>query len=138
VTVNLTCQVSPVVNPPATCSLNPSMVANGSGTPTLTVVTVAPHAQLKSGLKGTLYAIFLPIGMTLLAVKFRSRRKQILCSCLLCLSLAGLVVLTACGGSSSSPGAGGQPGTPPGTYTVTVSATSGSLAHSIPVTLMVR
>ncbi len=137
-TVNLTCQVSPVVSPPATCSLNPSMVANGSGTPTLTVVTVAPRAQLTSGLKGTLYAIFLPIGMTLLAARFSSRRKKILGSCLLCLSLAGLVALTACGGSSSSPGGGGQPGTPSGTYTATVSATSGSLTHSIPVTLIVH
>ena len=38
-----------------------------------------------------------------------------------CLVFSGLIFLAACGGSSSGRGgSGGQPGTPAGTYTITI------------------
>jgi hypothetical protein len=77
------------------------------------------------------YAMLLPLGgMTLLGAGFTSRRKRLLGILLLCMVLAGLVFMAACGGSSSSSGGGGGTGgTPAGTYTVTVTGTSGSLAQ---------
>jgi len=45
----------------------------------------------------------------------------------------------ACGGRSASPGQPGHfTGTPAGTYTITVSATSGSITRTLNVTLVVN
>jgi hypothetical protein len=56
-----------------------------------------------------------------------------------CLVFSGLIFLAACGGSSSGRGgSGGQPGTPAGTYTITITATSESLTHAATVSLTVR
>jgi hypothetical protein len=84
--------------------------------------------------------MWLPIGGLMLIGKgFRWRSKKLLSVFLLCLMLSGLVFLAACGGSSSSGGGGGgHPGTTAGTYTVTVTATSGALAHTTTATVTVQ
>ncbi len=70
------------------------------------------------------FAMFLPIGgMALLSFGFAGpRRKKLFSTLLFCLALGALFLLPACGGSSSK--TGGNPGTPAGTYTITVSGTA--------------
>ena len=138
--VSLTCSIAPAANRGPTCSFNPSSVAGGSGTSTLTVnTTPATSASVGPRWRGVFYAMWLPIsGLALLGTGFTSRRKKLLGLLLLCLLISGLIFLGACGGGSPSGGGNGQPGTPAGNYAVTVSATSGSLTHTVPVTVAVH
>ena len=130
-TVNLTCAVTPAAALPPRCSLSSATVSGGSGTPTLTVSTVASAAAVRpNGAVRMYYALLLPLcGLTLLGAKFRSRSRNALGWLLVCLMFSGLVWLAACGGGSSSSSGGGG-GTTAGNYTVTVTATSGALLQT--------
>lgn len=136
--VALTCSIAPVVTRPPVCSLNPTSVAAGSGTSTLTVsTTAATTASLAPG-RSSFYAMWLPIGgLALLGTGLTSRRRKLLGLLLLGLVFTGLIFMAACGGTSSG-GGGGHPGTPAGTYTVTVTGTAGSLVQTAPVTVVVQ
>ena len=140
--VSLTCSVAPTVTRVPTCSFNPASVAGGAGTSTLTVATTAATtASLRPQSSGAFYAMWLPVGgLALLGAGFTSRKKKLWSLLLGGLLFSGLVFLAACGGSSSSGGGGGggHAGTPAGTYTITVTGTSGSLTHNTTVSLVVQ
>ena len=122
----------------ATCAFQPSTIANGAGTSALVIQTSAPeavsslepglfHGFKRSGAAGVLACVvflFLP----------RRRRHWWLIAVL---ALWAASAVTACGGPGTLTG-----GTPPGTYTITVTAeatNSGQqLAHSSTVTLTVK
>jgi hypothetical protein len=146
-TVALSCSVSPASAPAPTCSFNPAKVAvtgSGSATSTLTVSTTGPTAVLvrpslrRGGLP--IYAMVFPmIGLALVGIGFApgfEKARQLLGFAICCLLVGGLVFLVACGsGSSSSHGSGG---TPAGSYTVNITASSGSTQHTTSAMLTVQ
>ena len=143
-TVSLSCSaIAPSVTPLPSCSFNPSSVANGSGTATLTVSTTAPHAL--SGMSSSLqrprgFGWLVASGSALVGVFFlgvpspRRRRVAGLGLMVLVLFAAGM----GCGGGSASGGKAG--GTPVGSYTMSVTATSASpqLSHTATVVITVQ
>jgi hypothetical protein len=130
--VSLACSSITGGGTPAPTCLFSSTSVPGSGTSTLTITTTAnTKASLAPHSTGILYALLLPIsGITLLGAGLSSRRKKLLGVLLLCMVIAGIVFMSACGGGNSGGGGGGGGGTPAGTYTITVTGTSGSLTHN--------
>ncbi|MGE5324588.1 MAG: Ig-like domain repeat protein, partial [Actinomycetota bacterium] len=129
----------------ANCSFSPgSVTPNGSAaTTTLTITTSAGGlGAFAVPYRGAPYrdSPWLPVSVAMLLVagmvvvgSGRKRRWQPLCLMLLtCAVLSGLV---ACGGSSTPPP---PPATPAGTFTITVTATSGSTSHQSAITLTVK
>jgi len=129
--VTLSCSISPVVtgtNAP-TCSLgstSPVSVTNGAATATLTFTTVGTSAAMFRP-SGMFYAVFLPIwGLALLGLcvgSGRSRGKMLVSFPALWVLLAGVLVISSCGGGQ---GSRGNSGTPVGNYTVTITGTDAS------------
>jgi hypothetical protein len=132
--VTLACTVAPTPSKAPTCSLSPSPVtpaANSTVTSTLTVSTTAASALLEHPAdrrsSRMFYAMILPIfGITLLGAGMGSagsRRRKLLSFLMLGMVFAGLLLMPACGGGSST--GGGNTGTPAGTYTITVTGNGG-------------
>ena len=139
-TVTVSCSIITTASPAPTCSLNPASIAVGAPvTSTLTVRTTAAHASAAPS-RSIYYATWVPLGvLALLGTGLTSRRKKLLGLLLFCLVFSSLLFFASCGGGSSSTGGGGgTPGTPPGTYNITVTATAGALQHSATVTLTVQ
>ena len=139
-TVALTCAIAPTAaNDPATCSLSsPSVSITGTTaqTSTLTISTTAATA-MNQPLK-----LFWPStgGAVLAALCFflvpRRRRNWLAMLGLLLLFVSGAAI--GCGGSNSIGTSPSNPGTTAGTYTVTVTGTSGNITQTTPVTLTVN
>jgi len=117
----------------ATCSFSPASV-KGSGKTTITVSTTAPHSTAlqhfgiwASG--GGLFA-----GMVLLRVPVHSKRRRLFGL----LTIACLATFVGCGGGGGGGSRQPIPGTPPGTYNITVTATSSGLSHTTSFTLTVQ
>ena len=121
------------------CSFSPSSIAAGetSGTVTLTISTMAniecaTTAQSRTPLEAPLLPVF-AIALIPIASNRRRRALQLL------LAFALLAAVSACGGGGSN-GSKCTPviNTQPGTYTVEVTASSGSVSHARSVTLVVQ
>jgi hypothetical protein len=122
----------------STCSISPNP-ATGSGAVSVMIATTAPHAAVRvgksSGLDGFPFSLLPFAAILILGAPRRARRRIRLCGMGLLVTL-----LLGCGGSSSGGGGGGNtdPGTPAGSYSITVTGTSGSYTHSTNFTLVVQ
>ena len=118
------------------CSFNPGSLT-GSGQTTLTVLTTAPRSAALRGFErwttgfGLVFA-----GVVLLGVPPKRRRLGAMLSLAVC---AFVLTSVSCGGSNNGGGGGvGDPGTPPGSSIVTVTATTATgLSHPVTFTLNV-
>ncbi len=146
--VDLKCAVTTSItnpNAPPTCSIPSSVTLTGSGsqTATLTVTTTAPTTSMnqhKSPLwpatgGGAMFA-------ALLFFWIPKKRRSWLAMVVLLVFFVSMAGMACGGGGGSSSGGGGgtttTPGTTAGSYTVTVTGTSGSLSHTTTVSLTVK
>jgi len=137
-TVKLDCNISPPVTPAPTCSLSTSSVGIGAGASQTVTVTVGTTAPVTTG---TMSEIGFPLGWLPLAwtgmlisvdLLTRNRKRLPILAVLALASCAG------CGGGGGSSSSRTTPGTPAGTYTATITATSGSSSYKTSLTVIVQ
>ncbi|HVI06756.1 MAG TPA: FG-GAP-like repeat-containing protein [Candidatus Binatia bacterium] len=139
--VSLTCAASPAVTPAVTCSLGSITSGQGVGSATLTVSTTGPHSALVPGQERTgrllMYALLLP-GLFLCGAGInKPNRRKFLAFAFVCLILTGCMFQAACSSGSSST-TNNSPGTPAGTYTVTVTGNASGVQQTTSVSLTVQ
>lgn len=122
----------------ATATFSPSTIQPGAGPTNVTLTIAVPSTATLKPAPNPFGRESLPIalGLILLPIAAKSRKRSQLWLRLVTLAVAGLTVaggVVACGGGGSSSS------TPtPQTYTLTVTATSGSLTQSTTLTLTVK
>ena len=139
--VKLACSVSPVVTPAVTCSSGTISVTGGTGSATLTVGTTAPRTTLASAAErgsSKLLALALLIpGLFLCGAGWnKPNRRRLLAFGVVFLVLTGCMFESACAGASQSVTT--TPGTPAGTYTVTVTGSASGISQTTSVALTVQ
>ena len=126
-----------------TCAFTNNPVPNltaGAQSSVLNVNTTArpPTTAAKSRSGGLSYATWLPIAaIALLGLKVGGSRKRLILTTGMLIGFFALILFQAgCGGSSTTPAA--TTGTPAGTYSVTVTGTSGSASRTTTLQLVVQ
>ncbi len=123
--------------PLSTCSLSPAQVSKGSSQKTQVTFTITTSAPVIAtvppahALRPLIYVLWLclPGLIVVFSEARKSRGKRFAFFFLLAVAVPGLWLEIACSSGLQGNGTGGngQAGTPPGTYTMTVSATVSSL-----------
>jgi photosystem II stability/assembly factor-like uncharacterized protein len=130
----------------STCSFSPASVTPGSNSASvsLTIATTARSSAMllpytpQSIPHFAFFAIALAAGLSL-ALSPQERRKQFAALFFLLIALQFAAMLVACnGGSAGPPPPPPQGGTPSGTYTITVTGTSGTAQRTVQLTLVVQ
>lgn len=123
------------------CTFTPAQVTPGAtgATSNLSIATTARTlALLRSRSSAPFYALFLPcFGLVFLGGGQKRRVRAVVLGMVMFLCI---LFMNACGGGGGASGNQGktQTGTPAGTYTIVVSAQSGSITHTINVNLTVQ
>lgn len=136
-TISFACSGLPAQS---SCSFNPAtLTPSGSATSTtLTIATTSRTTASARTVNGPAMAALTGIGflgIVFLGVPTRRRRSLRLAGMLL-LAFGMVIGIASCGGGSKPPTT--VSGTPPGTFSVTVTATSGTTTHSSVITLTVQ
>jgi len=115
----------------STCTFTPPNATPG-GAQVDVAMKVSTTAAVTSGAGMATFGMWLTFGGFGLVLAggagTRKRTRKVLAGLVLCLLLPLLLAITSCGGGGSSHTT--TPGTPPGTYNVTMKATSGPTSHS--------
>jgi hypothetical protein len=131
----------------STSTFNPASIAAGAGATDVTLQVKVPSsaAALPGNSPFGMRALPIALGLVLLPwlLPLRRRARNLLLTVVLAvLGLASLGLMNGCGGGSSGTsgggGGGGGGGSQPQNYTLTVSATSGSLSKTTTLTLTVK
>ncbi len=148
--VALTCTGAPAL---AACAVSPTSVTpNGSGPSAVTVTVTTTAASLLAPAPPASRPPALPFDWELLAAALalllatatrrrEARQRSLPRRARLAALLLAAVALAACGGGGSGGGGGGaksSPGTPSGSYTLTVKGSAGSVSHSTTLKLTVN
>ncbi len=141
-TISLACSGLPSE---AACQFSPaSITANGTlttSTSTITVTTTAATAMLQPSLRPRLGNWLAAGSFVLFSAMLMGAPRRKRSPFFLLIVVALLVLLPACGGGGSHPATTTpppNPGTPAGTYNITVSATSGSTSSTTGFTLILQ
>jgi hypothetical protein len=126
--------------PYAVCSFNPlseTVNAGASGNVTVEITTKSVSAMVtRPGGWSGMGAISLACGLLLLPLGWKRRRRTLLLVALGLVLVGGATSCTKSGGGTGG-GGGGSGGTPPGTFSIPVTATANGLQHSVTVMLTV-
>jgi hypothetical protein len=121
----------------ANCSFNPSselVNANATGSVTVQVATVGASASAQGPEVGWGAASLL-CGFVLLPLAIRRKRKALILLAVLAIVSGGA---SSCGGGGAgSSGSHGGSNTPPGTYTIPLTATANGISHQVSLSLTV-
>lgn len=140
--IKLSCAGAPAHS---TCSNSPASVTPGSKpvSVSLTITTTSSSAAALPPIPGQqrpVYAVWMGVQglgvLGLLVMKSNRRRKHCPALVVLSLLISSLLFMPACAGGTGIVPQG--QGTAPGTYTITVTAASGTLQHTLPLTLVVH
>lgn len=133
--VSFSCSKLPALT---TCAFNPTQVGSGSenSAVTFTLATTAAIPASRASIVAMTFFI-LPLAGSFLLQRRRPRGEVRRRSRLFLLAILAMSVVSCGGGLQGHGGGSGSPGTPAGTYTITVTATCASVIHTANVSLTV-